>query len=147
MAQYGIDASQYPLAGVPVGTVLPFVGSITTLPDGWLPCDGRLVHDAASWFNGKNVPLINASSYLSGVNDPIVVNTTFGQNDIPKAGQHSHTGNTGGEVVGAASPLGFQKEGGQCHVHVHGITADGDHDHGGENRPFSVGVWFIIRIK
>ena len=147
MAQYGLDATQYSVVGVPVGTVLSFVGSIATLPDGWVPCDGRTVHDAASWFNGQAVPSINGFSYLSGVSDPAVVNTTFGRNDVPRDGNHAHGGQTGGENVGAADGNGFQKEGRQCHVHTHGVGADGAHDHGGDNRPVSVGVWFIIRIK
>jgi hypothetical protein len=147
MAQYGLDASQYPVAGVPVGTILPFVGSITGLPDGWVPCDGRLIQDAGSWFNGHNVPQINGSTYLSGVSDPAVVNTTFGQNDIPAVGAHNHGGQTGFENVAQPDSHGFEKEGDECHIHTHDINQDGGHNHGGENRPLSVGVWFIIRIK
>lgn len=30
-----------PLTRVPLGTVLPFAGSINRIPQGWLPCDGR----------------------------------------------------------------------------------------------------------
>jgi hypothetical protein len=110
MAQYGLDPSQYPLAGVPVGTILPFVGSITGLPDGWVPCNGQLVHDAASWFNGQNVPLItnpDKSTYLSGVSDPAVVNTTFGQNDIPNVAAHTHGGATGGETLAVLTAMAF----------------------------------------
>jgi hypothetical protein len=75
------------------------------------------------------------------------VNTTFGRNDIPQAGTHSHGGGTADQNVKQADGNGFQKEGDQCHIHNHGISDDGGHDHGGENRPFSLGVWFIIRIE
>jgi hypothetical protein len=151
MGQYGLDASQYAPLGVPVGTIVAFAGSITSLPDGWVVCNGQTVHDAASWFNGQKVPLIcdnlspsplNASTHLAGVNTPDVVNTPFGRNDIPS---HSHGNSTGTEkgLLGPAGPDGFQKEGHDCHVHQHAIAQEPV----GENRPYSLGVWFIIRIK
>jgi hypothetical protein len=147
MAQYGLDATTYPLTGVPVGTILAFVGAVSSLPDGWVPCDGRLITDAASWFNGQQVPTINSYSYLSGVADAATVNTSFGRNDIPNEAAHTHGNSTSWENVGSPDGHGFQKEGGQCHWHTHTLNPDGAHSHGGDNKPASVGVWFIIRIK
>jgi hypothetical protein len=147
MAEYGLDPTQYALTGVPVGTILAYVGLLSSLPTGWVPCDGRQINDAASWFNGQSVPQINQSTYLCGAGDPSAVNTRFGRNDIPPVPNHAHGGKTPIENVGGADGHGFQKEGDQCHTHDHIIDPDGGHDHGGDNRPLSSGVWFIIRIK
>src|SRR3990172_2564940 len=42
------------LREVPIGTVLPFYGDLSRLPNGWLPCDGRAVNEPK--FPFKNVP-------------------------------------------------------------------------------------------
>jgi hypothetical protein len=42
--------------GVPVGGIVPFYGSPAELPANWRVCDGSVVNDPVSPFNGKQVP-------------------------------------------------------------------------------------------
>jgi hypothetical protein len=56
---------------VPVGSIIPWFkhmgGTALTLPAGWVECNGQVINDPDSSFNGKNVPdLNNARKFLRG---------------------------------------------------------------------------------
>lgn len=47
------------LTGCPIGTVLPWLKTLTntpSLPDGWVECDGSTVSDGDSVYNGVTLP-------------------------------------------------------------------------------------------
>lgn len=68
--------------GVPVGTIVPFAGHADSVPDGWLPCDGRELGRSAFselfevigtlWGDGNSVTTFNLPDlrglFLRGVN-------------------------------------------------------------------------------
>jgi hypothetical protein len=49
-SSYGIDRI------VPIGVITPFYGDPATLPDNWKVCDGSMVNDMESPFNGMLLP-------------------------------------------------------------------------------------------
>lgn len=142
-----------PLGGVPVGTILAYVGPLNTLPDSWRLCDGSQVNDAQSPFNGQTLPRITDNRFLMGVEAAQSVNQAGGRNDIPQAGSHNHGVNTGTPRDSVPDSHGFDAdERNQPPAvtgidHRHRISLDGAHNHEGENRPQFLGVFFIIRIK
>jgi hypothetical protein len=73
---------------VPIGTVLPYFGNLTNLPASWRLCDGSLVRDTNSPFNGQNLPNL-VQQFLRGA-DPTngyALGGTGGLDTIP---DHSH---------------------------------------------------------
>ena len=167
MGEYPITAS--PMIGVPVGTILPYVGPLNILPPDWKPCDGSLIKDPSSPFNNLNLPDLRDDRFLMGVQVPGRIGEKAGNNGIPSDGSHSHNlHNAGGHAHGGATAQfmgylqgkinwGRQGEQGDPFMptyqivqdgdHAHGIDANGTHNHGGENRPLYYGVYYIIRIK
>ena len=57
-------------AGVPIGTIVAWHKSATgtpALPDGWVECNGQVLNDAASPYNGQAIPNLNsAAGYTAG---------------------------------------------------------------------------------
>lgn len=54
----------------PIGTILPWLKSYTntpqTLPTGWVECDGSVVSDADSVYDGQNLPDLNGGEFIRG---------------------------------------------------------------------------------
>jgi hypothetical protein len=138
MPEYQVSGLPAPLLGVPVGTVIAFVGALNTLSPEWQPCDGRTINDPSSPFNGKKTPLLMNDSFIMGVSAASAVGQPGGSNVIPSVGAHAHGGRT--DVGGHTnwSPGSEFDIGSHVFNHTHGITTDaqGAHDHGGENRPW-----------
>lgn len=159
---------------VPVGTVLAYIGDSEHLPAQFALCNGRVITDADSPFHGQKTPDLTNDMFLRGVATATQVQTVAGRNDIPLDGQHNHHGQTDNAGAhrhtgttdlatdrGPGVPGAYESEGDEKHFHNHGFTSDGvpdhshsyntsqqaAHSHGGENRPLSFGVWFIMRIK
>ena len=134
----------------PVGSILAFIGALNTLPAEWQPCDGRIVNDPASPFNGHALPDLMHERFLMGVSAATAVGQIGGSNNISLENAHVHGGGTD---IGGHTPWSpgsqFQTAGGQTNDHLHRITTDpqGAHNHGGDNRPAFVGTYFIVRIK
>lgn len=147
--EYEIDAAAAPPVGVPVGTIVAFVGALNTLPPEWQPCDGRVIRDPASPFNNRNLPDLMNDRFIMGVNAAKAVGQSGGDNSIPRVGNHSHGGGTDHGTHVNWNPGSEFRIGGEVFDHVHGIRTDdqGAHDHGGDNRPAYIGVYFIVRIK
>jgi hypothetical protein len=138
------------LMGVPVGAILPYVGSLDSLPQGWLPCDGRTVSDTNSPFHGKAIPNLMDNRFVMGVTSADELNTTGGGNEIVMDGQHNHRGsatNRVAQVSGTPRYLDSSGNRGFRHTHDLQINVNGNHNHGGEGRPQFYGTYFIIRVK
>jgi hypothetical protein len=138
------------LMGVPVGAILPYVGNLDTLPEGWLPCDGRTVSDAKSPFHGKELPNLMENRFVMGVASADELGTTGGSNEIVTAGQHNHRGtatNRVNQLSGSPRYLDSSGNRGFRHTHDLQIQANGNHNHGGDSRPQYLGTYFIIRVK
>ena len=138
------------LIGVPVGAILPYVGSLDSLPQGWLPCDGRTVGDANSPFHGKALPNLMDNRFVMGVASADELNSTGGSNEITMDGQHNHRGNATNrvnQVSGSPRYLDSSGNRGFRHTHDLQINVNGNHNHGGDGRPQYHGTYFIIRVK
>ena len=94
---------------VPIGTVLDWWCPIScTIPDGFVMADGQLISDAASPFDGLNVPDLT-NTFVKGVT-PTNLDTTGGTST------HSHSHDHANAVSSSA---------GAAHTHSH------DHDNTG----------------
>ena len=141
------------LGGVPVGTIVPYVGPVKALPPNWVPCDGRVISNPDSPLNGQSVPRLTDNRFFMSVADENSVLTTGGSAKLPLDGSHTHpfTGTTDADQ---STVMVKQKETQNSSVasspHTHNVrgTVDnsGEHDHGGDKRPPFVGVLFIIRV-
>jgi hypothetical protein len=137
--------------GVPAGTVLPWIprpgdfardiqtGEITRVvpPIGWAICDGNGtpdLRDSCTW---------GAPSYT----DPGDQGRQLGTNAIPMAGNHNHGGRTATLAYSRGEINWDRKQGHQDDFsHLHAISADGDHSHGGDKRPQRVHVVYIMKL-
>lgn len=95
-------------ASVPVGGIIPYVGS-SPLASNWRVCDGSIVSDAASPFNGKSLPDLRARFLLGATNSAQVgvaggstttaitgvTTTTTGNHSHDMSHNHSLPSNTG----------------------------------------------------
>jgi hypothetical protein len=82
-------------ASVPVGGVIPYFGS-APLPPNWRICDGSVVTDTASPFNGRHLPDLRAR-FLLGATDSTQIGLVGGSTTSVVAGSattingsHSH---------------------------------------------------------
>lgn len=84
----GIVATNVMLGLVPVGSILPFYGSVGTLPSNWRLCDGSIVSDSQSPFNGQSLPNLR-EMFLRGTSSGSAwpVGSTGGTDTTPA---HSH---------------------------------------------------------
>lgn len=144
-----MNTPQLPLAGVPVGTILPYAGPLNVLEASWQPCDGRQIADPASPFNGKRLPNLMNARFLMGVAAADAVLEPGGTNELKADGGHGHGGETDGFRGYQQGETNYnQIQGHQSQYMIKlGIRGDGNHNHGGENRPSYFGVYFIMRIK
>lgn len=139
-----------PLKGVPVGTVLPYIGPLDVLPSDWLPCDGRTVSDRKSPLHGVQLPNLNDDRFLMGVETSDRVGIAGGSSSITQGGLHGHSGTTSGRIrEQSGTPRRLVNSGDRTFQHTHQLQLqrDGGHNHGGENRPQYYGVRFIVRVK
>lgn len=143
-------SNKLPLLGVPVGTILPYIGPADALPAEWLPCDGRTVEDEHSPLHGVQLPDLTEERFLMGVNSDAAVGLTGGSNSIPGDGLHNHIGSISGRVQEQSGTPRYLKYSGDRsfqHSHQVDIRGNGAHSHGGDNRPHFYGVRFIVRVK
>ena len=139
-----------PMGGVPVGTILPYIGTFDALPSEWLPCDGRTVNDQDSPLHGTQLPNLTDDRFLMGVDSAEMVGVMSGSSSIPQDGHHSHNGATTGRIrEQSGTPRRLVNSGDKTFQHTHDIQiqAEAGHNHGGENRPQFFGVRFIVRVK
>jgi hypothetical protein len=138
------------LLGVPVGSILPFIGALDQLPDNWQLCDGRHISDPQSPFNGTNLPNLTDDRFLMGVAPGSPgLKQNGGSNLIQPDGSHNHGGATGGLSHYDWGAINYDRQGehwDQFQMRMV-IGVDGQHSHGGDKRPAFFGVLYIIRIK
>ena len=82
---------------VPIGGIIPFLKSYTNtpaMPSNFVECNGQVLSDAASVYNGQTIPNLNTvQSFLRGSSTS---GTTGGANSININHHHSINGGTGG---------------------------------------------------
>jgi len=93
------------VAGVPIGTVLDWWCSVDcTIPDGFVIADGQLISDAASPFDGENVPNLT-DTFIRGVTNVGNVGNTAGVSTHSHAiGSHVHTTSSAGSHTHDVDP-------------------------------------------
>ena len=120
---------------VPIGSFLPWHKSFANtpaLPNGWVECNGQVLSDSDSPYDGQTIPNLNGGNrFLRG-------NTTSG--GTGGSTTHTHTGTTGGQS-------GMRGDNHSMHDiylltgdHTHGISADG------HIPPYLDVVW-VMRVK
>lgn len=139
---------------LPIGTIIAY-----HVPPGgfqfsvrWQVALGQTISDPDSPFNGVAVPDLNGNTgqrvptYLAGTLDSTKFGNPFGSDTLPIDGKHNHGGATQG--VGGRSradggnDLKIPESG-----HTHNIGMANDHDHGGDNKPRTHGIVYLIKIK
>jgi hypothetical protein len=162
-APYALQALHTP-GSVPVGSVIPFFGDLATLTDNWKLCDGAVVNDPDSPFNGQNVPNL-LDRFIKGTANCIgcTGGSTFHSHSISSSNMTAwfpvQSGNSWHLAVQPVSratefytdlwTLTHPKADGgtnyRSHGHING-TAWGSTD-ASSNIPRYVDLYFIIRIK
>jgi len=120
---------------VPIGSIISWAKSLgghtPSLPDGWVECDGSVLSDSDSPYNGDTLPNLTGS-FLRG-------NTTSGTTG--GADTHTHQQYIDGESSGTAT-------GGPYNGHSHGAGNSFDMQIATSNNiPVYYEVVFIIRVK
>ncbi|MBL8912698.1 MAG: hypothetical protein JNM17_18535 [Archangium sp.] len=135
---------------VPVGAVIDWwrpSGSMLAIPSGFEVCDGHVVTDAESPFDGVAVPDLT-SKFVMGV-AIADIGTTGGADihahTISFDGNHNHTQTGGSGILGGGGPYRPAEQG-------FGTSFNGNHNHGGvvgdaSSLPPYFGLLKIIRVK
>lgn len=106
-----------PVVSPPIGSVIAWLKSLgtthtPTLPDGWVECDGSVLSDADSPYNGDTIPNLNGGTYRflkghtsSGVENVATTHTHSYQGSGSAAGDGSNrdTFNTGTNITHTSS--------------------------------------------
>jgi hypothetical protein len=104
----------------------------------------------SSSFHGKTLPNLMDNRFIMGVASAEELNVMGGSNEIRMDGQHNHRGsatNRVNQVSGSPRYLDSSGNRGFRHTHDLKINVNGNHNHGGDNRPQFLGTYFIIRVK
>ena len=141
-------------ASLPVGTIIAWHKNLTgtpVLPDGWVECNGQILNDPFSAYNGQTMPDLNHAkeswnskgSFLRG-------DTTSGvfENDQIQGHTHGLSGrSTGSPPIGAPYypdlGLGYQSS----EASYTGIGSAANARTGTETRPVNMSVVYIIKVK
>lgn len=112
------------LKSLPVGSIVSFGLEATSLPSGWILCDGRKISDASSIYNGYNVPDLR-SQFIRGKSSSETLASSYGSNShshsMPKhkheVGSHTHSFTTNSSSISyggsCAYGIACKSEGGQ----------------------------------
>ena len=137
---------------LPVGTILPWLpvpNSDQIPPRGWVICAGQTVVDPESDFNMTQLPDLTKDIFLMGT-DINKIGIENGANSIKIDGKHGHSGVTDRPTRDKDDCDNGGDKDPSSRNHRHSFTipvTEGEHNHGGENRPLHLGVFFIIKIK
>lgn len=130
------------VAGIPVGSIMPFAGPKENIPEGWKLCDGSLLSRTentalysaigTAWGAGNGTTTFHIpdlrSMFLRGVDHGRALDPDRGDRGPMRAG-----GNTN-DKVGS-----FQYHRLAAHKHTGETNAAGHHEHLVENRPYTGG--------
>lgn len=115
----------------PIGAILPWLKTFTNTPvliDGWVQCDGQVLSDGDSIYNGQTIPDLNGdNAFLRG-------NSTSGATGGSETMAHTHTGTASG-TTGAGSGHTHDVSGttGEESSHTHLIGGASDVGLGGNS--------------
>lgn len=113
------------VGGDPIGTIQSYHKSMPNtpaLPWGWIECNGQVIVDAESPYNGQNAPdLNNTKKFLRG-------DLVSGNLETDAIGSHNHTGTTSAD--GSHNHTGSTSSNGD-HNHSGNTSTAGNHNHGG----------------
>lgn len=108
---------------VPIGGVVwwhkALSGVPSTLPWGWVECNGQTLSDAESPLNGQVIPDINGDGRF------IRANATSGTEQANQNLEHSHSANTSAPSITGAPGVDVHQDGNQAE-NVYGKRIDGD---------------------
>ena len=110
------------------------------LPDGWVECDGNVLSDSDSPYNGETIPDLNGSIGDGNKGRFLRGHLASGQTEISQNLSHTHTFGTGPDSGAGADYLTERATStpGEITSNARGDT---------EARPFNYSVVFIMRIK
>lgn len=134
---------------LPIGAVLPvfFPNNKIVIPDGWCVCAGQRIDDAASPFANLNAPNLLDQRFPMGTKVTETYGKQGGSNDLASEAGHSHSYAIRKAGTKVRSPDGFESEGKDCRTVTLETGANGEHNHGGDNRPRWFGLIYIFRYK
>lgn len=135
-----LTQSQSQTIVAPIGAVMAWLKSFPntpgTLPSGFVECNGQVLSDGDSVYDGQTLPDLNGDNrFLRG-------NSTSGGTGGDEAMAHNHTFTTGAPTEGDFAGTEF-KAAIQEHTHA-GTTNAASND---ENRPPFYNIIWIMRIK
>jgi len=131
----------------PIGSIMPWAKTLGTthtpaLPTGWVECDGAVLSDGASVYDGDTMPDLNTTqSFLRGA-------STSGGTGGADTVAHTHSVSTTTSVPSAsnqdnANAGSYSATG--SHTHTISVTSGATSDN--ENMPVYYQVVYIIRVK
>lgn len=123
----------------PIGTILPWLKSYTNtpqaLPTGWVECDGAVLSDGDSVYDGQTLPDLNGGEFLRGA-------ATSGGTGGSSTHTHTVSGGTGGPSQSSSvDAAGATARATDSHTHAV-ATTDAT-----STLPTYYNVVWIIRIK
>lgn len=108
--EFSIDQKKYPAqVSVPVGSIISYIGNLQALPANWAFCDGRLINNPDSPFNGHRLPNLTDDCFLMGFEAANRVGQAGGNNAIPIGGEHQHDGATGAHAGYMSGQINFDR--------------------------------------
>lgn len=140
---------------VPIGTIIAWHKSMTgtpALPEGWVECNGQIISDLKSPYNGQTVPYLNAAVQDGSTNSGMFLRGG------PASGVYQADSTAPNGLVGTVDEMATKYAGGHAYeeapsaysvlwssyyrtIPVHFIGGDL------ETRPVNMSVVWIIRIK
>ncbi len=145
------------LDDIPIGAIIPHWGA-WEFSDRWQICMGQVIDDIESPMHGEKVPDLTGitikdhkPTYIAGTLEEQYFNKTFGQNYLSKEAAHVHQAEIGANksivhpdknTVQSSTPSA-----GPYHKHKITMEKTGEHDHGGDNKPHSFGLVYLIKVK
>ena len=129
---------------VPLGAILPWCKSLTNtpaLPDGWAECNGQVLVDGDSIYNGITMPDLNGAVAAGLKGRFLRGNSSSGEIENSQNLSHTHSINinsVGGSGEKVAYPGALNN-----YNYAFNSSASG----GSEARPYNYSVVFIMRIK
>lgn len=154
-----VKQNQGYLSTLPLGSIIAWHREfdpnryMPPLPPGWVECNGQVLDDSESPYNGRKIPDLNGESrFLRGHEKSGVHQNHQLQTHKHKDSGHFHT--TGGIGVEHASPGGGALDQGIGAAHKNqvneGFAQIGNPvnaEHGAETRPVNMTVIWIIKVK
>lgn len=126
----------------PIGSVMAWLKTFTNTPsllNGWVECNGQVLSDGNSVYNGQTIPDLNGDNqFLRG-------NSTSGGTGGSETMAHIHTGGTAASGSTQSLDENLANASANTTNHTHSFTTNAASND--ENRPPFFDVVWIMRIK